>query len=275
MKAALFPLFLAATPALADDTALIGFMGGQGCTFGPDSRAAAITAGHDASAIDALITASLKDGRAKQEGAYTVLNAATCTIRLPDIASNYTVNSPEIVAITSAIDAYAAEGAPGCFLVEPFVAFDALKGKEGAGYFDTLNFLAAAIISGDLRFYGTSPLTVPPGFQVVTGACADLPDITAIRRNHDYIVHGFGPFIRALGATTPCARKEYDDPSLDLAARLQGVDPKSLVEDPLDVNAWLWMEYTMIALAAGWREDMTGTEKGTPRPPLCHYPKLG
>lgn len=85
--------------------ALIAFMGGQGCTFGEGSRAAALAAGHDATKNDALMLATFVDRRAQQQGGYLFLNAATCTIRLPEITSAYTVNSPELIAITSPIDA--------------------------------------------------------------------------------------------------------------------------------------------------------------------------
>ncbi|MFZ1471211.1 MAG: hypothetical protein WAT09_19855, partial [Paracoccaceae bacterium] len=90
MKAALLPLLLAATPAIADDAALIAFMGGQGCTFGADSRAAAIAAGFSEATIESAIDTALANRRAKQEGVYVVLDRRICTIRLPEITSPYT-----------------------------------------------------------------------------------------------------------------------------------------------------------------------------------------
>ena len=277
MKATLISLLLlAATPALADEAALIAFMGGQGCSIGADSRTAAIAAGHDASAIDALIKTTLADGRAKQERAYTVLNGATCTIRLPDITSPYTVTSPEILAITSPIDEYVGKDGfddePGCFVRNAFDVFDTLNGGErGAGFDDYIAFLGAGLISGDLRFYATSPLRTPMTFQNVTGDCAKVPNIDAIRRSHAFIESGFGDHIRILGAEASCDDGRSAHP-MPYIAEIQGYLPGVLEEDQPEINAWLWFEYDMITMAAGWHEGLTGTAEGTPRPPLCHYP---
>ncbi|MFZ1340926.1 MAG: hypothetical protein WAS26_17940 [Paracoccaceae bacterium] len=271
-RAVLLAFVLAARPALGDEAALIAFMGGQGCTIGADSRTAAAAAGHDAAAVDALAAAALADGRGKQEGAYVVLNEATCTIRLPDITSPYTVNSPEIVAITSAIDAYAPEGEPGCFIENLVDDFAALNGGDlDAGLRDFLAFTASGIIAGDLRFYSPSPLRTPISWQVVTGACAELQDIDAIRRSHAFIASGFGSYIRLLASETACP-DGWNPRTMRFAAEIQGTDPAIPTEDQPEINAWLGFEYDLIAFAAGWHEDLTATSPGTPRPPLCHYP---
>ena len=278
MRAALaIAVGLLGAPALADDTSLIAFMGGQGCTFGEGSRAAAIATGHDASAIDTLIATTLADGRAQQQGAYTVLNAATCTIRLPDITSAYTVTSPEVIAMTSAIDAYVGreglDDEPGCFLNDPSEAFDALNGgARGAGFNDYITFLGAAIISGDVRFYAPDPLRTPVSSQVVTGACAELANIDAIRRSHTILESSFGEYIRLSGAENPCTGAGFGMAALDYTYRAQGIDPALPDENQPEINAYLFFEFELIAMAAGWHEGMSGTAKGTPRPPLCHYP---
>jgi hypothetical protein len=265
---------LCAGPAAADEAALRVFMGGQGCTFGADSRTAAVAEGFDDADIDALITTALADGGAKRDGDYVVLARHLCTIRLPDnTASPYTVASPEIVAMTSAIDTYAADGAPGCFLIDPYQGFQALKGGDLEAGFDAyLQFVAANVIFGDLRFYGPSPLEAPRGFLVVTGGCASAVDTEAIRNNHFYLTKGFGEYTRQLGERMSCTGSQPVDWSIPLAEILQGVNPTDPVESQPEHNAWLWLEYQMIALAAGWHEGMSATEKGTPRPPLCHYP---
>lgn len=262
-----------ATPAVAADPALVDFLAGQGCTIGADSRAAALAAGFDAAALDALADEALAEGRASREGAYVVLDAQTCTIRLPDIASAYSVNSPEIRAVTSAIDAFAAGGDPGCFVVDAPFAFDALKGGElGAGFADYIAFVGAGLISGDLRFYSPSPLRTPVSLQNVTGACAEVPNIQAIRRSHDALAKGFDGYIRLKGAEATCGTDDWAAQAMDFAIAVQGVDPASDPATRPEINAWLWFEYDLIAMAAGWREGMTGTEKGVARPPLCHYP---
>jgi hypothetical protein len=250
-------------------------MGGQGCTFGTDSPTAALAAGFDDATIDRLITTALAYGGARREGYYVVLERQLCTIRLPDnIASPYTVSSPEIVAITSAIDAYAADGTPGCFLVDPIEAFHALEGGDlDAGFDAYLQFIASNLISGDLRYYGPSPLETPRGFLIVTGSCAEAVDSEAIRSNHFYLTKGFGEYTRQLGERMSCTGSQPVDWTIPLAEMLQGINPTDPVESQPEHNAWLWLEYQMIARAAGWYEGMSGTEKGTPRPPLCHYPR--
>jgi hypothetical protein len=60
--------------------------------------------------------------------------------------------------------------------------------------------------------------------------------------------------------------------AIEQATRLQGGDPDADEQTNPEVNAWLWFEFDLISMAAGWRDGMTGTEKGKPRPPLCHYP---
>jgi hypothetical protein len=262
----------AAQPAIADP-ALLDFMGAHGCTFGADSRKAAESVGFGAATIDALVATALTNGTASQQGDYVVLDATVCTIRLPDIQSAYTVASPEILAITSAIDAYASDGQPGCFALDAASAFDALRGGErGAGFFDFIHFVGAGLILGDLRFYAPTPLATPVSFQVLTSDCAKVPNIEAIRRSHAFIASGFGDYIRALGAEMPCNAAGFGANASAFAARIQGADPDLASEDQSEINAWLFFEYEIIAMAAGWHQGLTGTEKGEPRPPLCHYP---
>jgi hypothetical protein len=264
---------LVAGPAVADETALLDFIGGHGCTIGKESRAAAVAAGFEAGQIDRLISGAFVDGTAHQQRAYVVLGEEICTIRLPDIQSDYTVASPEVVAITSAIDAFAADGQPGCYLVIPSETFDMIAGGEvGAGFHDFIVFVGAGIISGDLRFFSLDPLATPVGFQVTTGACAVVPNIDDIRESHPYVANGFGRYIRLLGADTLCDGGAQGNSAPRFAAQVQLEEPHVEPDSARDINAWLFFEYELIAMAAGWHEGMTGTEKGTPRPPLCHYP---
>lgn len=277
-RAALLTLLAApaaAAPAAADP-GLLGFMGGQGCTIGADSRAAAIAAGFDAAAIDALVAATLADGRASRQGDYVVLNEATCDIRRPDLASSFTVASPEIAAMASGIADFAADGFPGCFLVDAIPAFDALRGGgEGSGFFDYVNFIGAGIAAGEVSFYGPSLLSVPPGFQIVAGNCADVPQIDAIRRSQSSLQTAFGPMIRRMGKENICGPDAWPSATIeqmDWLIREQGGDPAIAKNPGNGANGWMWMEIFMLTVAAGWHEGMTSTEKGTPRPPLCHYP---
>ena len=270
--AAVFAVILAGTAQA--DPALLDFMGGQGCTFGADSRAAAISAGFEDADIDALIEGALSDGTARRQGDYVVLNESLCKIRLPNINSPYSVTSPEIVAITSTIDAFSADGFAGCFLQDPIAHFDVMKsGKHGAGFFDYVEFVAANLISGDITFFGKSSLSTPLGFQVATGDCAKVPQIEGIRRSHSFLVAGFGPMIRRMGAENLCSDRGRPTVSqIDGLVRLQGGDPDASDSQGPEANAWLWMEIVMISVASGWYGGMNSTQKGNPRPPLCHYP---
>ncbi len=270
--------FLSAQVARADDVELLALMGGQGCTIGADSREAAERAGFDAEQIDALMSMTLTNGKAKQQGRYVVLDEDICTIRLPDIQSDYTIASLEIRAITSAIDADASDGERGCFLGDAPFVFDGLKGgKSGAGFADFIAFIGAGIIAGDLRFYSPSVLRPPVAFQNVRGPCAAIPDIEVINRSYSALSTGFGGYVRALGAEVPCNDDQNEELPYDTSvmarytATVQGYDLAADERDQPKINAWLWFEYDLITMAAGWHEGMTGTERGTPRPPLCHY----
>jgi hypothetical protein len=267
--------FSLAMPASADVEKLWQFMGGQGCSIGADSRSAAVAAGFAPETIDAAVYAALESGAADRQGDYILLDRQICRLRLPDgISSPYTVLSPEIVAITSDIDAFIEDGWPGCYLVDPIEAFKAMKnGADDAAMSDYFDFVAAGVISGDLRMYGPSPLKVPPGFRVVAGRCGESADVGDIRRNHDRMVAAFGEYTRQLGKKTPCS-----DPSeaaiwtMALSDWMQGVDPVGEPEAKPGYNAWMWLEIQMIVLAAGWNDGMTAKDMGDPRPPLCHYP---
>jgi hypothetical protein len=262
-----------AHPATANPL-LVDVLGGHGCVIGPASRAAAIAAGFDQEEIDEFAEAVLRLNGELDRGDYIVLKQWQCEIRLPDeISSRYTVRSPEIVAITSAIDAFADDGWPGCFLHDPATAFDKLNGGgRGSGFQEFFSFVASAIIAGDLRYYSDSSTRAPPSFQVVTGECAKVPDIEAIRQSHAAVRDGFGTYIRSLGAATPCEGEALFNIETYLSAYVQGVDPAITAEDQPRYNAGIWMEYMMITLAAGWRDGMSATEIGTLRPPLCSYP---
>lgn len=267
MRAALALSLLLATPTSANPE-LLDFMGGQGCTFGADSRAAAVAAGFAEADIDALTATSLAESDAEQQGAYVVLERQICTIRLPGgISSPYSVASPEIVAITTPIDAFASEGQPGCFLTNPRAAFEALGLDER----DFFRFVAAGILSGDLRQFGQDPLTVPKGLRVISGDCAATTDIEAIRSSHVRLQSVFGEYVRQMGERMPCEGPfpsiNWTVPTSDI---LQGADPTYPYDPrPAHYNAWLWLEYSLIFTAAGWQERRR--DPGEARPPLCHY----
>jgi hypothetical protein len=238
---------LLARPASADEAALMQFMGGQGCTFGPQSIAAAEQAGYARADIDAAMTAHLADGTGDQQGDYVVVSESVCKIRLPDIQTDFPLNHPDILAVTSAIDAYAEDGSPGCFLADAGLWFESI----GRPFDDYTRFLAAHIIAGDVRFYSTSPLRTPFSFHVISGACGNLAAVPAMRANHAKLVAGFEAFVRHQGALNDCVGQDVLAMDQAFAIELQGGDLTKSDAEVADINAWLSMEYLMIAMGAG------------------------
>jgi hypothetical protein len=182
------------------------------------------------------------------------------------------VKSPEILARVSAIDAFLDKGQPGCFLTDLPSHFDTLSGGAmGSGFFDYADFVAAGLISGDITYYGESPLATPMGPQIVSGDCAKVSQIEGIRRSHALMMQAFDPIVRAWGQSLRC-EDGIDFPRLYQARLIQLQGGDWTANDPQDgVNAWMWMSVMFVSIAAGWHEGMTGTEKGLPRPPICHY----
>ncbi len=253
------------------DVDLVTFFGGQGCTIGAESRAEALAAGIAPDAIDAFQREVLAAGRARQEGAWVVLDAATCTIRLPDFDPVVSLGDADIAGLISASDEYPED--PGCFGQG---VFHTLKQRDGwtpdLANQRYLEFLANGIILGDLRFYGSNPLRTPPGFQVMSGACGEAAGADEIRANHAYIsdVH-FDRYIRGIGSDTPCEDKGGGPIPMVIAAEIQGADLDNAAEAQAPANVWLSVEYDIISYAAGWHQGMSASSRGTPRPPLCTY----
>jgi hypothetical protein len=262
-------LIVGAVPAVAQNQPadLVHFMGGHGCTFGQQSIAAAEQAGFPRADVDAAMAAYLADSTGRRQGDYVVLDETLCTIRLPDIHTDLPLSHPDILAITTDINAFAKDGSPGCFLADATSWFQ----NSGRTFDDYTRFLATHIIAGDVRFFSTSPLRTPVSFQVISQGCSKIPDIDAMRANHAKLVAGFGAFVRHQGATKSCNRSGDFIDDIGFAMQLQGADPAAFDVELADVNAWLWMEYLMIALAADWIDGDTWTEKGSARPPMCHY----
>jgi len=267
--AALLALGLA-TPAQADD--LTDFLGRHGCTIGAQSRAAALAAGFTAAQLDTLVETALAAGHASQQRAYVVLDEATCTIRLPDFSDGDTLADPANAVLVTAIDRFAADGDPGCFLPYSSESYRQRYPTDD-GSTRHLRFLARGITEGTMRFHSPSPLRTPPSFQVLTGACAAAPNVPAIRRSQRHISDAdFGAYIRRRMQSIDCDNPGYSPELHASTITLQGADPEAVDKADPPVNAWLWFEYDMIGFAAGWLEGATWAAKGDPRPPLCHYP---
>ena len=260
-----------AAPVLAQDDnredSLLEFFAGQGCAIGPTTRAAAIAAGYNAHEIDLLGARAWPDSGTVWTRGWLVLPPSICQIRVPEVNNLIQLSDPEVIASLSAPDAYTSQGEPGCFLSADILQEQVQKTRnwdEDTAFVEYLRFLSASLISGDLAFYSDSPLKTPAGFIVATGECANIPLMPAIKRNHELMIKHFGAFIRANAANTIC---EY-------GGSIMGAGWHEIADtltDGKNTNAWLSFEYQIIAMGAGWYEDISYTNHGMPRPPLCHY----
>ena len=250
----------------------LDFFARKGCAIGPSTRAAARQAGLDQAAIDALADKWRDDPETVATGDWLVLPPQACTMTLPVVESALKLTDPDVQAAFSAADAYAGEDSPGCFL-------DGDKLRETTAVtrgwtadqamIEYLRLVAQSMASGDLTFYTDSPLLTPYGIHLTTGSCGEvLPYREDARRGHEYLVENFDMIVRRNLQKVTC---EYGGswPAHDEAERLhnelQGISQ----------HACLGFEAYLIVLGAGWYEGASLTEKGTPRPPLCHYPEAG
>ena len=262
--AALSLLVAGVTSAAGAQSATIAdIMAAEGCAIGPQTEQRVSAAGLDVAALDAMVAEAEKDAQTVRTGEWIVLPPSLCKIRPPVVRSEIRLNDPEVVALTTAIDAYADLGDHGCFLdgdairerVQATRGWDA--DKATIAY---LRFIAENLRSGDLAFYRTSPLQTPPGFQILTGDCADVPEIEAIRQSQALRDRAFDALIREDAPKVDCTKDR--GPSYEFMA--------STHERKIP-NAWAFFEVQMMTIGAGWYEGTNATQMGSPRPPLCRY----
>lgn len=258
---------------VAADPALLDFMGGQGCTYGPETRAAAVLAGLDEIALVNFMIESEATGLAERYRDWVVLSEEICTIRFPDLAPELALSDPDVEAAITVVEAVEDLGGEGCFLYLDTQILAESRGwdldrAERARW----QLIAQGIISGEIRFHESSFLRTPITFQVLTGPCANVPTVEPIMANHDAVARNFGPYLRGLMQYVPCDETQTPE-RLDgqIASELQGMSILDAEAPDPSFNAWATLEYYMIALAAGWIEGASYTERGTPRPPMCHY----
>ncbi|MET0173244.1 MAG: hypothetical protein ABW206_12655 [Agrobacterium vaccinii] len=251
----------------ADDQAVKEFLIDQGCALGPSTMSTALTAGIDTSIIVKLTTDAQKDSRTVKTGHWLVLPRETCEIKPPRVTSEIAIDDPEVVQNTSAIDAYVADGSPGCYLDGQSV-FETAKVSRGwtadKANQEYLRFLGAGLISGDLAFFSPDPLRTPPGFMITRGACAKVPQMPEVEKTHALLVKHFDALIRA-----DAAGEATCDSSGVPSWKFTEVSERIFGEKA--PNAWMGFEITFIAMGAGWYEGQSATKKGVPRPPLCQY----
>lgn len=246
---------------------LVEFLAGQGCAIGPGTRNAALAAGYEIDEIDALIEIARRNPDTVETGDWLVLPTEICNIRLPTATNELKLTDPEVRKSISARDAYLADDEPGCFFDHQRLFEELRKTRswdDDKIDLEYIRLIGSSITSGDIRFYTDDPLRTPVGFQLMTGECADVPHISEIRRSHAALTALFDPLIRANAANVACENgASLVTPEFpDIAQALWGSEVP---------NAWLAFEIQMIAMGAGWYEGISMSDKGTPRPPLCHY----
>lgn len=252
--------------AHADDTQLVDFFAGEGCALGPTTRALAVEAGFEKAAIEALMQTARADPESVETGDWIVLSSASCKIRPPQVKSELRLDDPEIKSRISAIDLYADQGEPGCFL-NADTLYEELMVTRGwlpdKALREHLRLLSENLVTGDLAFYKDDILSTPAGLQVTSGDCADVPNMEEIRRSHHVLIDNFDLLIRADMENAVCETEGSPSwQALQLFPELTGGESS---------NAWMAMEMRFILMGSGWIEGITMTDKGTPRPPLCTY----
>jgi len=251
--------------AAANET-LTDFISAQGCAIGPATLVRAAEAGHGHDAIDALIKQADATDETIRTGDWIVLPSSICRIQPPDVHSKIQITDPEVAALTSDIDGYAKLGDRGCFLDGPGLMerVQVTRGWDrNRANLEYMRFLAENLRTGDLAFYTNDPLSTPPGFQILRGDCADVPEIDAIRQSQALRDREFDALIREDAANVICGRD--DSPSyrfMDLVMRRTRGE---------NTNAWMVFEVKIMTIGGGWYVGNSATQKGTPRPPLCRF----
>ncbi|RVV96711.1 hypothetical protein EKE94_17700 [Mesobaculum littorinae] len=263
MRTAAAILTILASPAFADED-VVDLLARQGCTVGPATHAEGVSSAQ----VTAFVQDALDDNLAVRVGDYTVLDASICTMRLPDIEDAWSLDDPRIQAIISDIDAYPDE--PGCYLIEPSKAFiEAYPDDSAKANDEFVAFLAKHITSGELRFYSPDPLYTPVSWQVVRGACAELPNIDDLTATHAYVTDAnFDKYVRTSGTDVTCSNGQSFK-AQQATLEMQGVDLITSEYPDHAVNAFLFMELMILAWASDFRVDMTMQDRGKLRPPMC------
>ena len=183
------------------------------------------------------------------------------------MTSRIKISDPEVTALISSGDSDLFDGGTGCQLAA-YGVFESVQATRGwdrdTANLEYLRFLSESYLSGDLIYYSDSPVRSPSGPVVTIGKCADIPLMSEIKRSQALIFKNFDQFIRVNTTNVIC----------EPGAVLDNIAMQKLADDLSDgenTNAWLSFQFQFIALGVGWYEGISSTEKGAPRPPLCHY----
>ncbi|MGK7754775.1 MULTISPECIES: hypothetical protein [unclassified Roseovarius] len=259
---------LAASGLRAQEDAPGELLANHGCVVGPkDVMAADGVPQNRLDELSAYAEAALDAGEAERQGDWIVLEAEICTILPPEIESSYDIESSLVQRHVSAVDANAEVGEHGCFIASEGIQNDlvALEGlSPDAAAVAYLEMIAQGVRSGRVTFFSDDPLRTPSGFQALTGACAEVPQIEAIRRSQTLMLEHFDTIVRENAKRVTCAANA-NPVTIEVAQVL------SDATDGESVNQWTMMEVLLLSIGAGWIEGVTATQRGTPRPPICSH----
>lgn len=262
-----FALFLlpgSITPALAQQGKLADFYADKGCAISVATELEAAAAGFDQKTIETFRDTAARHAQAVNKGGWLLLPPDICTIRPPQIDNALELTDPDVIQAISAPQPDLTQD--GCtFNLETL--FDTVRLARGWDdnriNLEYLRLMGASLLSGEVAFYSDSNLRTPPGFQLLTGPCADRRDIENIRQDHDLLITFFDPLMRTNGASVECETGGL--------AILEVTDAGKRISDGKLTNAWLAMELMIVSMGAGWFDGQSKTSKGIPHPPFCHY----
>lgn len=244
---------------------MIDFLQYEGCTIGAPVIEEAEKHGFSAVEFGQLAENTLSRGKAQREGDWVVLDRSICEIQLPRIETSYSSKDAFLASSIKSFVVETEDARPGCYLRDGWKAFQNLPGlTEDQGFLAYIEFLSAEMIAGRLGFFDISPLRSAYGFTVVPSEfCASHPAAQDMRGNFPAFEKHFGSAVRYMFENVTCEELP-----------LGWIYAQEQIGE-MNRNAWLWFEYNIIAMAAGWYEGIGANSKGVARPPFCHYPKAG
>lgn len=261
-------LSLTAGAALGQDVSVEESIAAYGCVVGPRQNIGPEPPSPELhSTLQSYANAALDAGQAERQGDWIVLGPDICTILPPEIESTHDITSPVVARSISAIDAYAEFEEYGCFVSSEEMQQDLMqqdgltRDAAAVAYFGVL---AEGVRSGRASFFSDDPLRTPMGFQVLTGDCADVPDIEKIRRSQALMLEHFDTLVRDNAGRVACEVNRAPV-TVEVAQTL------AEITDGEAVNAWTMMDMMLLAIGAGWVDGVSATERGTPRPPICSH----
>lgn len=243
----------------------------QACAIGPENAEVFKNAGLSDRDILFRTTKAVSQQKAYLDGLWVVWKSEFCIIRPPKIALPFSMQ--EAWTASTFLRGRADEGDDpnACFLNVP--EFRRALGQRFGwnseqSFVAYLQFFAAGISDGTVRFYSEDVLHTPRGV-LVRGRerCGPLKNAEALDASHAQLIAHFDPLLRGLGLETRC-----DGSRFQTLGAVSQLDLQQLLE--ANSNADLGFEVFVIAVGSGWPIGVSETERGRLRPPLCtHWPE--